>query len=101
MGGYENMEEIEIFGTEIELSEYTLVTGKIFPRERAKYGTILWTLLRRIKRPPAADTRRDENNTIIEVSGAAEGEEGSDKKVKRRRSRKNPTGGAGDDAAEI
>ncbi|KAG6860673.1 hypothetical protein C0995_008740 [Termitomyces sp. Mi166 len=40
-----------LFSTEAELSEYTLETGKFFPRESAYAGGLLKYLLRHIQRP--------------------------------------------------
>ncbi|KAF9443008.1 hypothetical protein P691DRAFT_764677 [Macrolepiota fuliginosa MF-IS2] len=39
------------FPTEVELSEYTLNSGKIFPREHVEAGSLLRYLLRKIRNP--------------------------------------------------
>ncbi|KAJ2925076.1 hypothetical protein H1R20_g12025, partial [Candolleomyces eurysporus] len=49
--------EIPIFATEKELSEYTLDTNKIFPRENIHSGSLLKELLRHIFNPNAARGR--------------------------------------------
>ncbi|KAJ6576972.1 hypothetical protein DFH09DRAFT_1030899 [Mycena vulgaris] len=45
-------EAVHRFKTEQELSEYTMRTGKIFPRDEAYKGPLLRHLLRRIFHPP-------------------------------------------------
>lgn len=39
------------FATEMELSKYTLITSKIFPREHVQAGGLLCVLLRHIMNP--------------------------------------------------
>jgi hypothetical protein len=47
-------EEVRIFKTEKELSEYTIATGKFFPKEDAKDGGVLRALRRHIWNPREA-----------------------------------------------
>jgi hypothetical protein len=42
---------IRIFATEVDLSDYTMETGKIFPKENAYAGGLLRYLLRHIINP--------------------------------------------------
>jgi hypothetical protein len=53
--------EVRIFRTEKELSEYTIATGKIFPKEDAKDGGVLRALRRHIFNP-REDTRSSRKN---------------------------------------
>ncbi|KAF9461432.1 hypothetical protein BDZ94DRAFT_1167669, partial [Collybia nuda] len=48
---------IEIFPTELELSEYSKKNHKIFPRENAYAGGLLKFLLRKINNPPLHTSR--------------------------------------------
>lgn len=49
--------EIRLFETEKELSEYTISSHKIFPRENVHSGSLLSDLLRHIFNPSSAPTR--------------------------------------------
>lgn len=44
-------EPVTVFVSEVDLSEYTITTGKFFPRENAYAGGLLRYLLRRILNP--------------------------------------------------
>ncbi|KAI0040134.1 hypothetical protein FA95DRAFT_1503283 [Auriscalpium vulgare] len=52
-GTYHRRETVEIFPSELALSEYSKREDKIFPRDEAKAGGILRYLLRHINNPPA------------------------------------------------
>ncbi|KAI0931502.1 hypothetical protein AcW2_000377 [Taiwanofungus camphoratus] len=49
--------KVQLFATEKKLSEYTLATGKIFPRKTAYAGSFLRCLLRHIVDPGACEKR--------------------------------------------
>jgi hypothetical protein len=53
--------EVRIFKTEKQLSEYTIATGKFFPKESAKDGGVLRALRRQILNP-REDTRSSRKN---------------------------------------
>ncbi|KAI0792454.1 hypothetical protein C8Q75DRAFT_731677 [Abortiporus biennis] len=53
--------EVTIFDTVEELREYSLKTGKIFPRENAKAGGVLRYLLRKIDVGPGMGSRGHSN----------------------------------------
>ena len=55
-------EEVTIFKTEKQLSEYTKATEKYFPKEEARDGGVLRALRRQIL-APHEDTRSSRTNT--------------------------------------
>ena len=72
--GFENPEEpITIFNTVKALSEYTIRTGKYFPRDNVHAGSLLKYLLRQILNPPS-----ERNNGYT-------GSRGGKKRARRRR----------------
>ncbi|KAH6915629.1 hypothetical protein BKA70DRAFT_1178816 [Coprinopsis sp. MPI-PUGE-AT-0042] len=63
---FKGIRSITKFATEKQLSEYTrAASGRVMRRNLVDKNTILWTLLRRILRPPPEGSRRDETGHIV------------------------------------
>ncbi|EAU90712.1 hypothetical protein CC1G_03981 [Coprinopsis cinerea okayama7 len=97
---YEDWGRLTKFSSEAELSDYTLRTKYIFPRNKINRRTILYMLLRRIYFPPPVGTVRNERNRLV-IPGSAPREEGGPKQKRGRRGARRRKGSRRTDSSDV